>query len=413
MNVATIAPPTTRLRLPRWPLVAMLTAVLFINYIDRGNLGLAAASIERDLHLRATEIGLLTSAFFWTYVPGQLVAGYLVDRLGGYVALGLGFAIWSAATLLTGFASDFSMLLALRVLLGVGETVAFPSMSKLFAESVPPAELGLVNTIATSGLSFGPAFGTLAGGLIIAGVGWRMMFIAFGGLALLWLIPWFVLARARPRTQAQKDISPPPPYTAILKQRALWGGALGHFCEVYGLYFVLSWLPLWLVKQHGYATRDMAFLLAAVYCTTGVFSICSGYLNDWLIASGLPLSAVRKGFSVFGHLGAGLGLIGCVVGTPAIVIASLFVSSCCLMTIFIWPILQTFAGPRATGRWVGIQNTIANIAGIVGPIITGWLVDKTHSFNIAFLLAAGVVLTGALGWGVIMPKVEPVDWGPA
>jgi len=405
----TIAIETGR-ALPRWPLTAMLTLALFINYIDRGNLALAAPFIEREMHMRATEIGLLTSAFFWTYVPGQLVAGYLVDRLGGYVALAMGFAIWSLATALTGFAADFSILLGLRLLLGIGETVAFPSMSKLFAESVPPPELGFVNGVATSGLNFGPAFGTLAGGLIIAAIGWRQMFILFGGLALLWLIPWGLLGRARPRTAAQKAVAPPPPYRAILTRRALWGACLGHFAEVYGLYFVLSWLPLWLVQQHGYSVIAMAKLAAAVYCTTGVVAIAIGRIADRLIAKGFSLSLVRKGFSIAGHVGAAAGLVGCVFGTPQMIVASLFLSSACLMIIFIWPIAQTLAGPRAVGRWVGVENTIANTAGMIGPVVTGFLVDRTGSFNVAFLVTAAVVLSGALGWGVIMGRVEPVDW---
>jgi MFS family permease len=398
---------------PRWPLTAMLTLALLINYVDRGNLALAAPFIEREMHMRATEIGLLTSAFFWTYVPGQVIAGYLVDRLGGYIALAMGFAIWSLATALTGFAWDFSTLLGLRILLGIGETVAFPSMSKLFAESVPPAELGLVNAIATSGLSFGPAFGTLAGGLIIAAIGWRQVFLLFGGLALLWLIPWGLLGRGRPRTAAQKAIASPPPYRAILTRRALWGACLGHFAEVYGLYFVLSWLPLWLVQQHGYSVIAMAKLAAAVYCSTGVVAIVVGRIADRLIATGHSLSLVRKGFSVAGHVGAAAGLVGCVIGTPDMIVASLFVSSMCLMIIFIWPIAQTIAGPRAVGRWVGVQNTVANTAGMIGPVVTGFLVDRTGSFDVAFLVTAGVVLSGALGWGLIMGRVEPVDWDNA
>lgn len=266
--------------------------------------------------------------------------------------------LWSLATALTGLAGTFSILLGLRVLLGVGETVAFPGMSKLFAEAVPPAELGLDNAPVAS----------------------------------------------------QRQAGKPPPYRAILSQRALWGSTLGHFSEIYGLYFVLSWLPLWLVQEHGYSLTGMAKLGALVYCTSGVASAFGGWACDALIAHGHSLNRVRKAVSVFGHGTAAAGLVGCAMASGNALIASLFVSAIGLMQVAIWPIAQTLAGPRATGRWVGVQNCVANSAGIIGPIVTGWIVDRTGSFDLAFLVAAAVVLAGAIGWGAILPRVEAIDW---
>jgi len=207
----------------RTTLVALLAIALFINYIDRGNLATAASLIKADLHLTTVQLGVMTSAFFWTYTPGQLVAGWVADKLGGYRALGFGFAIWSIATGLTGFAGGFASLLALRVLLGIGECTAFPSMSKLLAENVAPEKLGFANGFIISGLAFGPAFGTLVGGLILASVGWRTMFFLFGATALLWLVPWFVIARrVTPKRKVSASIfAPPPPLPKMLRQRSL------------------------------------------------------------------------------------------------------------------------------------------------------------------------------------------------
>ena len=228
--------------------------------------------------------------------------------------MGLGFALWSLATALTGLAGGFGVLLGFRVLLGVGETVAFPSMSKLLAQAVPPAQLGLANGFTTSGVYFGPAIGVLAGGLIIAAVGWRPMFLLFGVIALLWLPPWTLHGRSARATQPAPQ--QPPPYRAILNQRGLWGTTLGQFCFVYGLYFMLAWMPLWLVEQHGYSVIAMARLLALSYAASGTAAVFFGWTCDRLIGSGWSITVVRKSASILAHVGGAAGLLGCAVGNP-------------------------------------------------------------------------------------------------
>lgn len=393
----------------RGTLTALLALAIFINYLDRGNLATAAPLIKSDLHLSNLQVGLLLSAFFWIYTPGQLVAGWLVDRLGGRRALGLGFAVWSLATALTGVARGFALLLVFRVLLGVGEAVAFPAMSKLFAKAVPPSELGVVNSIAISGLFLGPAVGVLAGGMLMAAVGWRTMFLVFGTLALLWLIPWTLQAR-RLGGKDRQEAPAFPPLRLVLRQRSLWGASLGHFGTVFGLYFLLSWMPLWLVHNRGYSVTGMAKLLGATYLVSAIAAVLAGWICDRLIASGFSINAVRKGVSIIGHVGSAVGLLGCALGTPNVVVASLFPAAASLAIVAIFPIAQTLAGPRAAGRWVGVQNCVANTAGIIGPTVTGWIADETGSFDMAFLLAGVVVLFGAVGWAFMIPRVQEVDW---
>jgi MFS family permease len=395
----------------RMALVTMAALAIFINYVDRGNLATAAPLIKSQLHLSNVQIGLMTSAFFWTYTPGQLVSGWIADRLGGYRALALGFLIWSGATALTGFAGGFGALLALRVLLGIGESVGFPCVSKLFAENLPQGRLGLANGFITAGLAFGPAFGVFVGGMIVAAFGWRAMFVLFGGVALLWLVPWLAVAKRAP-VHSHLTRTQPPRYAALLKRRSLWGVCLGHFSANYSLYFMLSWLPLWLVQERGFSLAGMAQLGAAIYCIQGISAVTFGWLSDRLIAAGHSPTFVRKAVVIFGHVGNALALVGCASASRSVVITCLLLAGLCGGAIgpSLWAIAQTLAGPRAAARWVGIQNAIGNAAGIAGPVITGWIVDRTGSFGWAFLLTAAIGMFGAAGWGLILRRVEPVVW---
>ena len=163
-------------------LVLLVTAAVFINYVDRGNLATAAPLMQDQLHLSASQLGILLSAFYYGYVPCMPATGWLAERYGAKRVLAAGVTIWSLATLTTGFAGGFATLLALRVLLGVGESVAFPCASKLLAHAVDVSRLGIANGILSFGYLLGPAVGTLLGGYFMTVFGWRPVFVVFGAL---------------------------------------------------------------------------------------------------------------------------------------------------------------------------------------------------------------------------------------
>src|SRR5690348_11864676 len=144
-----------------------------------------------DLKLDPKAFGVIVSAFFWVYAPVQLFVGWLVDRFNVYRLIALGVLLWAAGTLLTGFAGGFLSILILRIMLGAGETIAFPGASKIITRHVPPERRGMANAALALGIALGPAAGTLAGGLILASYGWRAIFIAFGIVTLVWLMPWY------------------------------------------------------------------------------------------------------------------------------------------------------------------------------------------------------------------------------
>src|ERR1700722_1829573 len=137
--------------------VTLLALAIFINYVDRGNLATAAPLMKDELHLTASQLGLLFSAFYWTYIPGQIFAGWLAERINAYRTLALGVAVWSLATAASGLATGFAVLITLRLVLGIGESAGFPCSSKLFAWHLPPHQLGLANGAIATGLALGPA----------------------------------------------------------------------------------------------------------------------------------------------------------------------------------------------------------------------------------------------------------------
>ncbi|HZZ35626.1 MAG TPA: MFS transporter [Caulobacteraceae bacterium] len=393
-------------------IVVLLAVAVFINYVDRGNLATAAPLMKDELKLSNTQMGLLLSAFFWTYTPGQILAGWLSERINAYRVLALGLALWAAATALTGLASAFSVLIALRLLLGLGESAAFPCSSKLLAEFLPQERLGWANGLIGAGLALGPAFGTLAGGLFMAQVGWRASFILFGLVSVTWLVPWFFATRHASRLADAHVAEPAPSFLAILSKRAAWGASLGHFSANYSFYFVVSWLPLYLVKARGFTVTEMAELGGLIYLIYAASNLATGWLCDLWMRAGGSANRVRKSFIVTGHAGVGACMAACAIGGPMMQIASLLLAAVFFgfNTPNIFAIAQTLAGPRAAGKWVGVQNCIGNTAGIIAPIVTGMVVDRTGQFVWAFAIAGVFGVTGMIAWGLVIPKIALIDW---
>src|SRR4051812_45715832 len=171
-------------------LIILLGAAVFLNYVDRGAIGIAAPRMKDELGLSDEVYGLAFSAFFWIYAPVQLFAGWLCDRFSVYRLMALGILLWAASTLLMGFVGGFVGLLVLRIMLGIGESISFPGSSKIIARHLPPERRGIANAAIAMGIALGPAAGTLAGGMILGAWGWRAIFLVFGIVTLIWLLPW-------------------------------------------------------------------------------------------------------------------------------------------------------------------------------------------------------------------------------
>lgn len=393
-------------------LVALLGLAVLLNYIDRGAIGVAAPLMKADLHLTATQFGVAVSAFFLIYGPAQPLVGWLADRVSVYHLFALGVAVWAASTLLTGFVGGLLGLAVLRMLLGLGESCAFSGSSKMIARHVPTGRRGLANAVLATGLALGPAVGTLAGSAILSGWGWRAIFIVFGACTLLWLGPWFWAVRALPQHRDAEAVSPPMPYRQLLSQRALWLLGLCNAAANYCMFFVVVWLPLYLTASRGFSISTMSVFATATFAMQALSSLCAGQVSDHLIRRGHDQGTVLRRFAVGGQIGMTIGVLGVAyAASPAAVLGWLLLTGAAMGIgpTMVLALGQVFAGPRLAGSWIGWQTGIASISGMVGPIVTGMIVDATGSYVGAFVFAAGMSAVGALLFQFALPPVRQIE----
>ncbi len=391
----------------------LLALSAFINFVDRGNLSAAAPLLKAELALSDLQLGILLAAFFYSYAFFQIAAGWLVDHLDVKWVLAAGFFIWSVATAATGLATGFALLLTARLILGVGESVVYPSYSKILARYFPEAQRGLANSIIITGFYAGPAFGLFFGGILMGRYGWRSFFLVLGFLSMAWLLPWFQwMPRGEQPSAHNHGEEDSPGIFEILKLRSAWGTCAALACLDYLSYFFLTWIPTYLVRSRSFSMDQMAAVMGAAYVSCALVAATCGWLSDRWIAAGATPTLVRKGFTSVGMAGAALFVIPSLFAGPkltavtlVLVAASLGVSSS-----NVWAITQTLAGPRAAGRWTGIENFVGNLGGAVAPVLTGFVLGRTGHYFWAFAITAVVSLLGALSWAFWIGTVEPVVW---
>jgi ACS family D-galactonate transporter-like MFS transporter len=395
----------------QWIFLILLVISICISYIDRGSLSVADRYLQTEFSLDPRHRGMIYSAFFWSYAPALVLAGWLVDRFDVNRVLAAGYIVWSIATLLTGAANGFLMLFCLRMLLGLGESVAYPAYSRILAGNFKEEQRGFANAAIDAGSKLGPALGILVGGLLMASYGWRIFFVVTGLLSLMWLVPWFLWA-PKGRSLALPTTGKVPGFKEILSKRAAWGTFIGLFCGNYVWYFIITWLPSYFRDELHFDQRQMAVFASAPLWVLAASALTSGMISDRWIASGASPNRVRKTFT---GLGLGLSTVMFLSVLTRNPMSSLFVlcAACLAYGLYssnLWAITQTLAGPWAAGRWTGLQNAFGNLSGIVAPTLTGWIVQETHQFYWAFVVTTAMLVIGTFCFTVIIPKVEPANW---
>jgi MFS family permease len=390
--------------------VALLAVSVLISYVDRGNLSVAAPMLTAEMHLSASQLGVLLSGFFWTYTVMLFVCAAWIDRFDVNHVLALGFLVWSCATIATGWVHGFAFLLMARLCLGVGESISFPCYCKILAQQLPEARRGLANGAIIAGMKFGPALGTLGVGTIMARYGWRPAFVAIGLVSLLWLPAWL---RWMPRMhQVGALLEPSPTVRAICRQRAFWGTVVGGFCNAYPLYFMVTWLPYYLVHEHHLTSQSMVYTAALYYSVDAAAALAAGWVADACIRGGGSVSVVRKTTMAIGFVTAACGFVGSGFAGHHEYLAWLMLTGlgAGAGNAGVWAFTQTLAGPAAAGRWASLQNGLGNFAGVIGPILTGYTVDWTGHFRLAVCITAGMCLLGAMSWVFLIGPFRPVNW---
>lgn len=404
--MATLARPAV----PVLSLVLLVAAAILLNYVDRGTIAVAAPLMKSELGLSATGFGIAVSAFFWVYAPIQLAVGWLCDRFPVYRLLAGGLLVWALSTAAMGFVGSLTGLVALRLLLGLGESIAFPGASKIICRHVPASRRGLANSAIAAALALGPAVGTLAGGLLMINYGWRAMFVVCGLATLLWFLPWTALMRTLPPAHGRPVER--FPVARLVRTRALAATSFSHFTANYSLYFLLAWLPLYLTQQRGLSIATMTLFATLAYVAQAASAVATGWTHDRLVADGADDGRVLRLFSIFGIGLVGLSILGIALATDMhqlVAFLMLAGAGCGPCSVTLYATAQIFAGPRAAGTYVGVQNAVGNVAGIIAPIVTGMIVDRTGSFINAFYVAAAVCGAGALCWAFFVPRIAPLE----
>ena len=389
----------------------------FICYIDRVNISVAIIPMAEQFGWSDTQRGLVLSSFFVGYLVTQVLGGWLAAKLGGKAVLGFGALWWSLFTLLTPLSAmaSFPILIATRIAMGLGEGVAFPATYNLLGRWVPLRERSRAAAFNLSAIPLGTLFAVTATPFIAVSFGWQAVFYSFGAVGFVWFIFWWYYAGDRPAvpvstevasesdsvatgstveesTAEDKDI----PWRLIFSKAPVWAIIVGHFCNNWGLYVLLSWLPSYFSSQLGVNLRSVWIFVAPPWIASFVCSNLSGWIADRMIASGYSVTFTRKTMQTIGMLGPALAL-------GALATVDDAVTAVVLLSISLGLASFAFAGvgcnhldisPRHAGVIFGISNTGATVPGIVGVVVTGVLVDQTGTYASAFYLTAGVYLLG-------------------
>jgi MFS transporter, ACS family, D-galactonate transporter len=399
----------------QWFALVLLVISVCINYADRGNLGVAATHIETDLRLDPQRIGDLSTAFFWTYALFQLIAGKLIDRWNVNWVYAAGFLVWSGATGATGLVNSFWAIFFLRLLLGAGESIAYPAYSKIIAMFFPERLRGTANAMIDAGSKIGPALGVMAGVEMLKWFSWRGMFIVIGATSLVWLLPWCIVSAKLPSRKLERASAWAPTYLELMRQRPFWGTVIGLFCGNYTWYFYLSWLPYYFEKARHYRKDELAVMASLPFWAVALSSMLFGLVADALIRRGREPGLVRQSFMCIGLLGC------CGFMFSAVLVSAPLLSDCLLVMAAVsmglwssnhWAFTQRLSGAAAAGKWTAFQNCIGAFAGVIGSWVTGHVLGWTHSFFAAFAIACVVLLFGVAGYWFVVGAPREILWGP-
>lgn len=418
----------------RFRILAFIFVSVVINYMDRSNISVAASAISSELQLTSVQLGLIFSAFGWTYAALQIPGGILVDRFGPRVLYALSLILWSAATLLQGIIKGFTALLGLRLAIGAFEAPAYPANNRIVTSWFPDHERASAIAVYTSGQFLGLALLTPALTAIEHFAGWRGLFIITGLIGIVWGMIWYFIyydPAKHPKvneaeinyikkggglvnTGSEKKSDAAAKFTwsnlrKVFSHRKLWGIYIGQFAVNSTLWFFLTWFPTYLVKYRGLNLLTSGFLASVPFLAAFTGLLLSGFLSDFLIKKGVSVGVARKSPVIIGLL-LSVSIIGAnYVNSTALII--LFMTIAFFGNGFAsisWVFVSTLAPKHLIGLTGGVFNFIGGLASIIVPIVIGFLV-RDGSFTPALVFIGVLAFIGACSYVFLVGKVERIE----
>jgi MFS family permease len=414
-----------------WVCVFLITLTM-INYADRVALSVAAKPVSAEFGLSQVQMGYLLSSFLWMYVLCLIPIGLLVDRFGGKVVNAAGIGLWSAATVLTGFAPNFLFMMGTRIVMGMGEATSWPASNRIIREWFPASERGWANAVFGAGAAAGPAVGAVAVSAVIEWWGWRTGFYGAGVIGFVWLALWIIVfdkpERVRWLSTPERDkiLAERDGATAVhqaeqrvsslrylLTRRATWGLFLTQGCEVYGGYMMLTWLPSYLAQAKGLSVMNAGMLSAIPFAVASVIGVGLGKLSDAILSHDAVHAGGRRNMLAVMLIGASLILIVPYIDQLWLII----VIMACVRAMGLagsalnFALVTDLVRNRADiGKVTSTTVIGGNSFGLAAPIVTGYIVGLTGSFDRAFLVAGLLPIIGAIATFTMTRKPIEPEW---
>ena len=404
----------------RWTIVLLLFMVYMINYLDRVALSLTVPMIEKDLMLNAEQFGLIFGSFFFGYAIFNFLGGLATDKYGPTLVMGIAVGMWSLFCGLTAVATGFWSMLILRVLFGMAEGPICASANKAINGWFPKKQAATAMGFLSAGSPLGGAVaGPIIGYLALA-FGWRPAFVIICSVGIVWMVAWFFIASDNPLksrrvseeerlliAKLKEEQTTPDEELAqashglghYLRQPIILVTAFAFFCYNYILFFFLSWFPAYLVQAHNLDIKSMSITTMIPWIVGFVGLALGGWISDKIFNITGKLLLSRKIVLVVSLLAAAIcvALAGSVKGTyPAVALMSVSIFFLYITGAIYWAIIQDVVHKSRVGGISGFIHLIGSLSGIVGPVVTGYIVHHTGKFDSAFVLAGGVAAVGAV-----------------
>ncbi|MBM3725004.1 MAG: MFS transporter [Acidobacteria bacterium] len=399
--------------------LALIFAGAVLTYLDRVAMAVAAPAIMQSLGISALSFGWVFTIFNLAYAIFEMPAAWLGDRWGQRRTLVRIVGGWSLFTALTGAVQGLGSLLSVRFVFGAAEAGAFPTMSRAIAHWFPALERNRANGIMWTGARLGGAISPVIAAWLIGALGWRTAFLVLGAVGFAWVAVWARWYRDDPARHPAVSASelalirhgaaPPPqpgervPWRRIIANRTMVGLFLTYFASGYGFQFFVTWLPTYLMREHGLDLKQSSYLAALPLLAGAGGSALGGVLADWLARRTGSLKWSRRGVAMAGFLGGALGFILAVdAGSARTAILCLILAAGAhdLALPVAWATCVD-AGGRFGGTAGGFMNLASSLSGMLAPVSAAYIAQELGSFQLVFHLAAAVYIVGAALWLII------------